>query len=355
MHDTKSSQNPGLAKSNQNAGLRSAQKAKKDEFYTRLADIENELRHYRAHFKGKTVFCNCDDPRVSNFFYYFSYGFAHLGLNKLITTCYKNRARDLFSMNDGETAISLAYLGEKNGNRVPDPEQIGIRQLVGDGDFRSDEAIKLLQESDIVVTNPPFSLFREYIGQLIEYEKNFLIIGNINAVTYKEVFPLIRDNKVWLGPSIRSGDRAFGVPNDYPLEAAGCGIDEDGNKFIKVKGVRWFTNMDFPARHQELVLHRKYNPDDYPMYHNYDAINVDKTRDIPVDYDGAMGVPITFLDRYNPNQFEILGSSGTLARRMSELAPKGTYRGNAGRFYLDNGNGTYRRLYDRVVIRKRQP
>jgi hypothetical protein len=338
----------------QNSGLRTAQKAKKDEFYTRLEDIEKELRHYRHHFKDKVVFCNCDDPRVSNFFHFFSYNFEHLGLKKLITTCYKSRAVDLFSENDAEAAISLIYTGDKNGNRVPDPEEIGIRQLQGDGDFRSDEAIELLKQADIVVTNPPFSLFREYIGQLIQHEKKFLIIGNVNAVTYKEVFPLIRDNKVWLGPSIRSGDRAFGVPDDYPLEAAGCGVDEKGNKFIKVKGVRWFTNLDFAERHEDLILHRKYNPDDYPTYHNYDAINVDKTNDIPVDYDGAMGVPITFLDRYNPDQFEIVGSSRTLGQRMSEVAEKGSFQQGGPRFYLSNGDGTYRRLYDRIVIRKRQ-
>lgn len=343
-----------MTKTNQNSGLRTAQKAKKDEFYTRLEDIEKELRHYRGHFKDKVVFCNCDDPRVSNFFHYFSYGFEHLGLKKLITTCYKSRTVDLFSANDAEAAISLIYTGDKNGNRVPDPEEIGIRQLEGDGDFRSDEAIELLKQADIVVTNPPFSLFREYIGQLMQYDKKFLIIGNVNAVTYKEVFPLIRDNKVWLGPSIRSGDRAFGVPDDYPLEAAGCGIDENGKKFIKVKGVRWFTNLDFAERHEDLVLHRKYNPKDYPTYHNYDAINVDKTNDIPVDFDGAMGVPITFLDRYNPDQFEILGSSRTLGRRMSEVADKGSYQQGGPRFYLSNGDGTYRRLYDRIVIRKRQ-
>lgn len=295
------------AKQNQNSGLRGAQKAKKDEFYTRLEDIEKELRHHRPHFKDKVVLCNCDDPRVSNFFHYFSYSFERLQLKKLITTCYKSQARDIFSQNSDETAISLIYHGDKNGNRVPDAEEIGIQRLNGDGDFRSDECIALLKEADIVVTNPPFSLFREYIGQLIKHDKKFLIIGNVNAVTYKEVFPLIKNNKVWLGPSIRSGDRAFGVPDDYPLEAAGCGIDEQGNKFIKVKGVRWFTNLDFAERHDELVLHRRYRPDEYPHYDNYDAINVDKTNDIPVDYDGAMGVPITFLDRFNPEQFEVLG------------------------------------------------
>jgi hypothetical protein len=291
----------------QNSGLQTAQKAKKDEFYTRLEDIEKELKHYRHHFKDKVVFCNCDDPRVSNFFKFFSYSFEHLGLKKLITTCYKNRSRDLFTKYRDPHAISLYYSGDKNGNRIPDIEEIGITPLNGDGDFRSDECIEILKYADIVVTNPPFSLFREYISQLVEHSKSFLIIGNMNAITYKEVFPLIKKNKIWLGPSIRSGDRAFGVPDDYPLEASGCGIGPDGRKFIKVKSVRWFTNLDFPARHEDLVLHRKYNPNDYPKFDNYNAINVDKTNDIPCDYHEAMGVPITFLDKYNPSQFQILG------------------------------------------------
>jgi hypothetical protein len=350
--------NVSEVKIKQNSGLRTAQKAKKDEFYTRLEDIEKELRHYRHHFKDKVVFCNCDDPRVSNFFHFFSYSFEHLGLKKLITTCYKSHSVDLFSENDAEAAISLIYTGDKNGNRVPDPEEIGIRQLKGDGDFRSDEAIELLKQADIVVTNPPFSLFREYIAQLMHYEKKFLIIGNVNAVTYKEVFPLIQENKVWLGPSIRSGDRAFGVPDDYPLEAAGCGVDEKGNKFIKVKGVRWFTNLDFAERHENLILHRKYNPKDYPKYHNYDAINVDKTNDIPCDYDGAMGVPITFLDRYNPDQFEILGitdrdNNSGLKTRVYDKAVGSNYSdlNRRGALLMD---GQLKSTYARVFIRRRQ-
>ena len=343
-------------KDNQNSGLRGAQKAKKDEFYTRLEDIEKELRHYRDHFNGKVVLCNCDDPRVSNFFHYFSYGFEHLGLKKLMTTCYKSQARDLFSENGDETAISLIYTGDKNGNRVPDLNEIGVTQLGGDGDFRSDECVELLKKADIVVTNPPFSLFREYIAQLIEHDKKFLIIGNMNAVTYKELFPLIQANKVWLGPSIRSGDRVFGVPDDYPLEAAGCGIDDDGKKFIKVKSVRWFTNMDFAERHEDLVLHRKYNPNDYPHFDNYDAINVDVTKDIPVDYDGPMGVPITFLDKYNPGQFEILGitdrddNSGLKTRKYTRSdGPKYSDMNRRGAVLI---NGQLKPTYARVFIRR---
>lgn len=341
----------------QNDGLRSARRGKKDEFYTQLPDIEREMRHYRAHFEGKTVLCNCDDPRVSNFFHFFAYNFEHLGLKRLITTCYKNRNADLFSQNDSETAVYLEYTGDRNGNRVPDPEEIGIKPLKGDGDFRSEECIALLKQADIVVTNPPFSLFREYIGQLVAHGKKFLIIGNINAVTYKEVFPLMRDNRVWLGPSIRSGDRAFGVPDDYPLEAAGCGIDAEGRKFIKVKGVRWFTNLDFAERHEDLILHRRYTPEDYPRYANYDAIEVGKTADIPVDYDGAMGVPITFLDKYNPAQFEILGVAGR--DDNSGLKTK-TFTKADGKNYSDLNrtcalfvDGRLKSTYDRILIQRK--
>lgn len=284
-----------------------AKEAKKDEFYTQLDDINNELKHYREHFRGKTVLCNCDDPRISNFFTYFAYNFEFLGLKKLITTCYKNQNMDLFSQNQSEQAVYLIYEGDKNGNHTPDANEIGVIPLKGDGDFRSKECIELLREADIVVTNPPFSLFREYVAQLMEYDKEFLIIGNQNALSYKEIFPLIRDNKMWLGASIHSGDRKFWVPEDYELKAAGCGIDATGRKFIRVKGVRWFTNLDYKERHEDLILYKNYTPDLYPKYENYDAINVNKTEDIPCDYEGIMGVPITFMDKYNPDQFEIIG------------------------------------------------
>ncbi len=293
--------------SNANKNLHQAKNAKKDEFYTQLPDIENELKHYRHHFKDKVVYCNCDDPRMSNFFHYFSYNFEDLGLKKLITTCYQNQNRDLFSTHDSERAIYLEYCGDTNQNRVPDIEEIGVQYLKGDGDFRSAESIELLKQADIVVTNPPFSLFREYVAQLIAYNKKFVIIGNMNAITYKEVFPLIKENKLWFGPSIHSGDREFGVPYDYPLKAAGYRIDENRNKFIRVKGVRWFTNLDHNKRHEELILYKPYTPKDYPKYDNYEAINVNKTKEIPMDYKGVMGVPITFLDKYNPEQFEIIG------------------------------------------------
>lgn len=289
-----------------NKNLHQAKNNKKDEFYTQLSDIANELRHYKQHFKDKVVYCNCDDPRVSNFFHYFAYNFEHLGLKKLITTCYKNQDADLFSENESEKAIYLEYTGDKNGNKVPDIEEIGVHELKGDGDFRNPETIELLKQADIVVTNPPFSLFREYVAQLIEYDKKFLIIGNLNSVTYKDIFQLIKANKLWFGQSIHSGDREFRVPEDYELKAASSRIDEEGNKFIRVKGVRWFTNLDYEERYEDLILHKNYTPEEYPTYDNYDAINVDVTKDIPVDYSGHIGVPITFLDKYNPEQFEII-------------------------------------------------
>ena len=295
-----------MAKQSSNTNLHKAKNNKKDEFYTQLSDIENELRHYKEHFKNKVVYCNCDDPRVSNFFHYFSYNFEHLGLKKLIATCYKNQDADLFSTNVSDKAVYLEYTGDKNGNSIPDAHEIGVKDLQGDGDFRSQESIELLKQADIVVTNPPFSLFREYVAQLIEYDKKFLIIGNLNSVTYKDIFKLIKSNKLWFGHSIHSGDREFRVPEDYPLTAASSRIDEKGNKFIRVKGVRWFTNMDYTERYEDLILHKEYKPEEYPKYDNYNAINVDKTKDIPFDYEGHIGVPITFLDKYNPEQFEIV-------------------------------------------------
>lgn len=324
-----------------NRNLNQAKSSKKDEFYTQLSDIERELKNYKQHFPGKVVYCNCDDPRVSNFFHYFSYNFEKLGLKKLIATCYKNQNRDLFSRNDSERAIYLEYDGTKSGNNVPDPDEIGIKHLQGNGDFRSPEAIELLKRADIVVTNPPFSLFREYVAQLVEYEKQFLIMGSLNAITYKEVFQLIKGNLLWFGPSIRSGDREFGVPDDYPLNAAGCRIDDKGNKYIRVKGVRWFTNLDYKERHEDLILYETYNPEDYPTYDNYDAIEVSKTKEIPKDYDGVMGVPVTFLDKYNKDQFEILGCNRGIGQD-----PNGIY----GRGSFLNGKETFKRLF----IRKRR-
>lgn len=320
-----------------NKNLSSAKAQKKDEFYTQLTDIENELRHYRAYFRGKVVFCNCDDPFESNFFKYFAMNFNLLGLKKLIATCYATSpilGSELFIDMGEQTRfypgtntlpivgskhpykVEITEVTDENGDGCVDLADVKyllknkknvLTLLKGDGDFRSDECVELLKQADIVVTNPPFSLFREYVVQLIEYEKNFLIIGNVNAVTYKEIFPLIIQNRVWLGASIHSGDREFRVPDSYPLTAAGYRVDENGVKYIRVKGVRWFTNIDYAKRHENLILYKHYTPEEYPHYDNYDAINVDKTSDIPCDYDGVMGVPITFLDKYNPEQFEIIG------------------------------------------------
>lgn len=337
-----------------NRDFQEARRAKADEFYTSLRDIELELGAYVRHFEGKVVYCNCDDPRASNFFRYFAANFEKLGLKKLITTCYRSQNAIQFGRDDSDQAVYLEYTGDRNGNRVPDPEEIGVKALAGDGDFRSAESLELLRQADIVVTNPPFSLFREYVAQLIGHQKHFLIIGNMNALTYKEVFPLFQNDQMWYGPSIRSGDREFRVPDDYPITAAVGRVDEKGNKYVRVKGVRWFTNLDFPARHDDLVLQMPYRPDAYPKYANFDAIEVGKTMHIPFDYEGPMGVPITFLDKYNPGQFEILGSSKTLGWPMSRIAGKGTYQQGGPRFYLPNGDGTYRRMYDRIVIRNKR-
>jgi hypothetical protein len=296
-----------------NKNLNNAKAGKKDEFYTELTDIEKELRHYKDHFKGKTVFCNCDDPRVSNFFHYFSHKFEDLELKKLITTCYKNQERDLFSTNKSESAIWLEYNGDKNGDRVPNPEEIGIHKLKGDGDFRSQESIDLLTQADIIVTNPPFSLFREYVAQLIEHDKKFIIVGHQNALTYKEIFPLIKENKVWLGYGFNGGAAHF-INTQYE-DYATAGNHKEGK--IRVSGVHWFTNLDTRKRHEDLILYKTYNKKEFPTYDNYDAIEVSKTKDIPMDYKGVMGVPITFMDKYNPDQFEIIGATESEGKGFS--------------------------------------
>jgi len=296
-----------------NKNLNNAKAGKKDEFYTELTDIEKELRHYKDHFKGKTVFCNCDDPRVSNFFHYFSHKFEDLELKKLITTCYKNQERDLFSTNKSESAIWLEYNGDKNGDRVPNPEEIGIHKLKGDGDFRSPESISLLMQADIIVTNPPFSLFREYVAQLIEHDKKFIIVGHQNALTYKEIFPLIKENKVWLGYGFNGGAAHF-INTQYE-DYATAGNHKEGK--IRVSGVHWFTNLDTRKRHEDLILYKTYNKKEFPTYDNYDAIEVSKTKDIPMDYKGVMGVPITFMDKYNPDQFEIIGATESEGKGFS--------------------------------------
>ena len=332
------------------AALTAAKKAKKDEFYTQRVDIENELRHYKAHFEGKVVLCNCDDPRQSEFFKYFAENFEKLKLKRLIATCYKSQDVDLFSQKNCERAIKQVYEGDKNGNMVVDDDDVGVFELKGDGDFRSAECIEILKEADVIVTNPPFSLFREYVAQLMTHGKNFLIIGNVTAITHSELFSYVRANKIWMGASIHSGDRKFGVPEDYPLNAAGCGIDENGQRFIRVKGVRWFTNLDYPQRHEKLPLYKKYTPDEFPTYDNYDAINVDKTSDIPYDYDGIMGVPITFLDKYNPEQFELVGiGRGELGR---DIGVRKNARGRTDLQLTVDGKPTW--PFQRILIRRRR-
>jgi Adenine-specific methyltransferase EcoRI len=302
--------------------LGDAKKASADEFYTQLADIENELKHYKKHFKGKVVYLNCDDPRVSNFFHYFSFNFEKLGLKKIIATCYKSQSADLFSKKDSEEAIFLEYEGDKNGNNVPDPEEIGIKALKGDGDFRSAESIELLKQADIVVTNPPWSLFREYLAQLIEYDKKFLIIGNNTAVTYKEVWPLLQDNKVWLGVTRTGTGSMWFVVNDDAPSKSGQRVDEHGVRYQTVGNSAWFTNLDHSKRHEELVLYKTHNPLDYPTYDNYDAIEVGQVVNIPMDYDGVMGVPITFLGKHNLDQFEIVGIAKAPMGNPSKVYPR---------------------------------
>ncbi len=331
-----------------NKNLNAAKEAKKDEFYTQLEDINNELRHYREHFRGKTVLCNCDDPRVSNFFTYFAYNFEFLGLKRLITTCYKNQDMDLFSQNKSEQAIYLIYDGDKNGNNIPDPEEIGIHPLKGDGDFRSLECIELLKQADIVVTNPPFSLFREYVAQLIEYEKKFIIVGSLNAIHYKEIFPLIKQNRMWLGYGFANGNAFFKIPIESKREYA-TGVFDEATGLVKFRNCTWFTNIDHKKRHELLILYKHYSPNEYPKYDNYDAIEVSKIDEIPSDYDGVMGVPDTILGQLNPDQFEIIGlGSGDLAKQAGVSK---NYRGRTDLAYTVDGK--HKCPYSRILIRKK--
>lgn len=291
---------------NKNSNLHKAKKAKADEFYTQLSDIEKECSHYKEHFKGKTILCNCDDPRISNFFFYFSANFEYLGLKKLIATCYKNQDINLFSEGKSEKAVYIVYEGDRNGNKNVDNNELDIRELQGDGDFRSRECIELLKQADIVVTNPPFSLFREYVAQLMEYQKQFLIIGHQNAITYKEIFPLLKENKIWLGNGFSRGNAYFRIPETASRDYA-KGVYDEETKLVKFRNCCWFTNLDHSKRHEVIETGQTYSPEKYPKYDNYNAIEVSKLKDIPMDYDGVMGVPITFLDKYNPEQFDILG------------------------------------------------
>lgn len=344
-----------------NTNLARANREKNDEFYTRLTDIEKELRHYRKHFKGKTILCNCDDPFESNFFKYFVLNFNKLGLRKLIATCYatsaiSNKELSLSKVLGNDEAkegrpykavVTKIYDATGDGGidmlDVAELFKIGeneLTELKEDGDFRSEECLELLKEVDIVVTNPPFSLFREYVATLVEYNKKFVIIGNKNAITYKEIFPLIKDNKIWLGEM---------VPSDF--------MTPDG----KLSGLtRWFTNLDIKKRHEDLILIKRYNEDDYPKYDNYDAIEVSKVKNIPYDYEGVMGVPITFLDKYNPDQFEILGITdrqNTSGMRIKKYTKKDSDRYNDlnARSVLKLKNGDYKQVYARILIKNKHP
>jgi hypothetical protein len=328
-----------------NRSLRAAKATKQDEFYTQLSDIEKELRHYTKHFKNKTVLCNCDDPKVSNFFHYFSHNFGKLKLKKLITTCYKNQDADLFSKHTSKVGVYLEYEGEKNGNRVPTAKQIGIHRLEGDGDFRSEECVELLKQADIIVTNPPFSLFREFVEQIVKYEKKFLIIGNQNAISGKEIFGLIKGNKIWLG---YTHPVAFIVPDHYEMREVRSWRDADGTNWRSMGNACWFTNLDIQKRHEELVSIREYAAKEYLSYDNYNAIEVSRYKDIPGDYDGVMGVPVTFLDHYNPEQFEIVGSDYEVKQGLLPELLKRDWADKTDRAYVKG-----RRLFARILIRKR--
>lgn len=337
-----------MAKRNLNKNLQAARQTKQDEFYTQLPDIERELRHYKVHFKNKIILCNCDDPRVSNFFHYFSHNFEKLGLKKLVTTCYKSQSVDLFSQNDSERAIYLAYKGNKRNGSVPNPDEIGIKYLKGDGDFRSEECIALLKESDIIVTNPPFSLFQKHLGALIEHKKKFVVIGSLNAITSRLVLTLIRNNEMWLGYGFNNGNAYFKPA--HPKEFA-AGVYDPETGLVKFRNVTWYTNLDIDKRHQDLILYKSFlgNESDYPKYDNYLAINVDKVRNIPMDYDGVVGVPISFLNNYNPNQFEIVGSDNDVKDGLLPNLVKSGWRGKMDRGYVSG-----KRLYSRLFIRNKK-
>lgn len=295
-----------MARNATNKLLQQAKRSKSDEFYTQLCDIESELKHYKPHFKNKTVFCNCDDPRLSNFFRYFAINFEELQLKNVLTSCYKEQPNSLFAEKSSESGFFFEYTNsEEEKSQLNSPI---VKPFNGNGDFRSNESIELLKRSDIVVTNPPFSLFREYVEQLVKHNKKFLIIGNVNAITYKEIFALIQANKAWLGINLGRGVSGFIVPEHYELYGTEARIDETGNRIVSPNNCLWLTNLDTFRRHEDIQLKKRYhgNEHEYPKYDNYDGINVNRTEDIPSDYAGAMGVPITFLHKFNPDQFELI-------------------------------------------------
>ena len=348
--------------------LDNAKRNKADEFYTQLSDIEAEMKRYRNHFKGKTVFCNCDDPYESNFFKYFAMNFNFLGLKKLIATCYAgspiaNRQLSLFDdepignkTTGNAHKIIITEVNDENKDGAIDLADVEwlcrnkkntLTRLNGDGDFRSEECLELLKEADIVVTNPPFSLFREYVAQLIKNDKKFVIIGSKNAITYKEIFKLIKDNQMWLGGQFPNGNAYFRIPAQYSRDWAN-GVFNEETGLVKFRNCGWFTNLDYKERHEELTLYERYNPEKFPKYENFDAINSDKTSEIPYDYDGVIGVPITFLDKYNPDQFEIIGlgitgsCNFTSNRKMDILDADGNPTGKT----TFNAKGTLYKKYN---------
>ena len=352
-----------------NKNLNAAKTAKKDEFYTQLSDIERELQHYWKHFCGKTVLCNCDDPYESNFFKYFALRFNQLGLKKLICTCYNGSPMQgnelVFRFDDADSGpqkvaykMEVTEVKDMNGDGAVDLSDVryllmndkNVMSILQTGDFRSPECVALLKEADIVVSNPPFSLFREYIGQLMAYDKKFIIVGHQNAITYKEVFPLIKENKLWLGYGFKGGATHFYSPYEDTATAGNHKEDQ-----IRVSGVNWFTNLEIPKRNEELDLVCRYSPEEYPKYDNYDAINVGRTQDIPMDYKGLMGVPITFLDKYNPNQFEIIwqASGNTRAsapKEVLEIMGYTNHKEDRGGCGVVNG----KRQYSRIIIRNKR-
>lgn len=303
---------------NNSATMTQAKTNKADEFYTTYEDIEKEMINYKNQFKDKVIYCNCDDYKTSNFVKYFQDNFHELGLKEVIATSYNPDGKGTYYSYNG----TLGYPSELDYN----------------GDFRGLEFLGIMLHSDIIITNPPFSLFRDYIEMLMKWKKQFIILGNVNGATCKDIFHYFKEQKMWFGPSISSGDRKFFIPDDYPLEAKGCGVDENGKRYIKVKGVRWFTNLKTDIDKPFLVLTEKYTPEKYPKYDNYNAINVNKTKDIPMDYDGVMGVPITFLDKHCINQFDILGID-----RYIEDNP------NYGKRFTING----KELYARILIKRK--
>ncbi|MBQ7176096.1 MAG: adenine-specific methyltransferase EcoRI family protein [Victivallales bacterium] len=373
---------------NKNTALNAAGKAKKDEFYTQLTDIEKELRHYRAHFKGKTILCNCDDPFESNFFKYFVLNFNRLGLKKVIATCYAGSPiagtqLTFFDLLDGKPAESeppnrpykaiVTTVYDKTGDGGVDMLDVAalfksgeneLTELLGDGDFRSPECLALLDEADIVVTNPPFSLFREFVATLIEHDKKFIIIGNQNAVHYKEIFPFIRENKLWLG--YNNGDMAFKVPSHYEPRETRYWVDENGQKWRSMGNIAWFTNLDIKKRHEELILVRRYDSEAYPHYINYDGIDVNSVANIPCDYTGNMGVPDTFLNVFNAEQFEIVGLAESslgieigFSANLSEEECDALFRENSsfrrGNPIFRGSDGELHKPFSRIIIRNKHP